>query len=162
MNWALLRELSIVEFVEPYGRTMFRPFGRTELTQLLDAAPFLENLQLLFTVDEANLTWDDAVNMPHDHIKSLSIHLHNFVGGKGLLGVNLDLPNLHTIHFFSIACSSTTSNKGRFICDSMTPTKVTLPKIAIHQVHLAAELHRWLPSVKRLEMEGGNVDQLVT
>ena len=160
--WVALQKLVIREFSavhEENGSGI--SFTRDDLSQLLNSAPFLENLELAFEVEETALTWDTSISASHAHLKSLTVHLHHFAGGKGLFGIHLDLPALHTIEFLSIHCRLASAEDDNFIFKSKTLTKLVLPEMEDHEWQISAGLLRWLPNIQRLEMVGRNTNTLL-
>jgi hypothetical protein len=159
LPWVKLRTLVINEFSN--GHHHNNPgisFTREDLSQLLKVAPFLESLQLAFKVDETPLMWDRDISIEHSRLASLTVHLHHFVGRKGLFGIQLNAPALRTIEFISIDCRSASVEGEIFICKLNTPTKLVLPELGSHKVDLATALLRWLPNIQYLNVIGRNTN----
>jgi hypothetical protein len=69
-------------------------------------------------MEEAIVVWDARINLRHSRrsIKSLSLHLNHFAGGKGLFGVHLDIPALHTLEFITLYSTFALEYDGELIC----------------------------------------------
>jgi hypothetical protein len=129
-------------------------FSREESVLLLNATPSLRRLELDFVMDERFMVWNDHISLRNTGIKTLSIHLNHFAGGKGLFGVHLDLPALHTLEFMSLNSGFASTYGGELIGYRLTPSKLVLPALVGHGVTLSSRLVHWLPSIEHLELTG--------
>jgi hypothetical protein len=153
--WVSLQTLIIRQFCyEDRERLTGIMFTRDDFIQLLNATPSLLHLQFDFQMTEILIEWADDIYMLHSGIKHLSVHLNHFAGGKGLFGLQLNLPALCTLEFLSIHCHFAPVNEGESIYIGLNPSRLVLPALKVYETVLASHILHVLPSIQHLDLLG--------
>jgi F-box-like len=160
--WASLQTLIIRQFFCEDGELLMGiMFTRDDFIQLLNATPSLLRLEFDFQMTEILIEWEDDIHMLHSRIKHLSVHLNHFAGGKGLFGLQLNLPALCTLEFLSIHCHFAPVNEGESIYIGLNPSRLVLPALKVYETVLASHLLHVLPSIQHLDLLGPNSKPLL-
>ena len=153
--WTSLRTFTLRDFCKYDAESLnSTSFSREDLVKLLTAAPLLTKLELDINSNEEDLNQTTEKRMSHSGIKHLTIHYKHLVGGKGLFGVQLDMPSLQTVEFLSIWSDHISLDGSQPIYTLATPKRIILPKLEYGELRMAAWLVRSLDYVEQLELKG--------
>ena len=161
--WSSLLSLHIRPFVKSGGPNHLN-FGLADLRDLLNAAPYLKNLELDFTIDielttALNETMDGS--MEHTRLNSLSMHLHHLDIYGRPFGIPLSTPSLHSLKVLSLSRRSlSTGVSANSTWENVT--SVAFSTLEEHDVPIAVSFLHQFSNLTSLDVQGPHIDKLFT
>lgn len=140
------------------------PFGQAQLWDLLNAAPYLKNLELAFTIDlQPDEEPGEAMERPiqHTSLKSISLHLHHLDINANPFGIPLSAPSLQSLIILSFnRCRLANNIQANSTWENIT--FVAFSTLGEHDIPTAVNFLHQLSNLSTFDVQGHGVDKLFT